>query len=174
MARTRPKRHRPEPQAIDTRSKCLALRTVATYEAVKGALVLLAGFGLLTLLHKDVGDVAERIVGRLHMNPARHVSQVFIIAASKLTDAKLWAMAMGAAAYSTVRFVEAYGLWHMRVWAEWFALLSGGIYLPWEIYELIERPTRIHWVLLLSNLAIVLYMLYIRVRAALPVKNSAA
>jgi uncharacterized membrane protein (DUF2068 family) len=171
MTRTRPRRHRPEPQAIDTRSKCLALRTVATFEAVKGMLVLLAGFGLLSLLHKDVGDVAERVVERLHMNPARHLSQVFILAASKVTDAKLWAMAFGAAAYSTVRFIEAYGLWHMRVWAEWFALLSGGIYLPWEIFELIEKPTPIHWALFLSNLVIVLYMLYIRVRAAWPVKG---
>ncbi len=133
--------------------------------------MLLAGFGLLSLLHKDVGDVAERVVERFHMNPARHLSQVFIQAASKVTDAKLWAMAAGAAAYSAVRFVEAYGLWHMRVWAEWFALLSGAIYLPWEILELIERPTRIHWAVFLSNLAIVLYMLYIRVRAAWPVRS---
>ena len=69
------------------------------------------------------------------------------------------------------RFIEAYGLWHMRVWAEWFALLSGGIYLPWEILELIERPTRLHWALFLSNVVIVSYMLYIRVRASLPLKE---
>ena len=170
MARTRPKRHHPGPQAVDTRSKRVGLRAVATFEALKGALVLLVGFGVLSLLHKDVGDLAERVVARLHMNPARHVAQVFVQAASKVTDARLWAMAAGAAAYSAVRFVEAYGLWHMRVWAEWFALLSGALYLPWEIFELIDRPTRIHWVLFLSNLVIVLYMLYIRVRASWPVQ----
>ena len=158
------KRQRRPPQAIDTRSRRAGLRTIATFEAAKGLLVLLAGFGVLSLLHKDAGEVAEHLVERLHLNPAHHLPGIFIQATSKLTDARLWALAAGAAVYSCVRFVEAYGLWNMRVWAEWFALLSGGIYLPWEIIELIEKPSRLHWGLFLSNLVIVLYMLYIRLR----------
>ena len=78
----------------------------------------------------------------------------------------LLTLAGGAAAYSTVRFVEAYGLWHCRVWAEWFALLSGMLYLPWEIYEIIDRPTPIRFGILIANLAIVIYMLIIRLQAA--------
>jgi len=165
------KRRRPPPEAIDTKSRRVGLRAVAAFEALKGTLVVLAGFGLLTLLHRDVGELAEHLVARLHVNPDRHLSEVFILAASKVTDAKLWAMAAAAVAYASVRFIEAYGLWHMRVWAEWFAMLSGGIYLPWEILELIERPTRLHWALFLSNVVIVSYMLYIRVRASLPLKE---
>ncbi|MCZ7627423.1 MAG: DUF2127 domain-containing protein [Candidatus Methylomirabilis sp.] len=42
-----------------------------------------------------------------------------------------------AAGYASVRFVEAYGLWLERRWAEWFAAVSGGIYIPFEIYELL-------------------------------------
>ena len=33
-------------------------------------------------------------------------------------------MAGGAATYSIIRFVEAYGLWRDEDWAEWFALIS--------------------------------------------------
>ncbi|UUZ70577.1 DUF2127 domain-containing protein [Polaromonas sp. P2-4] len=43
---------------------------------------------------------------------------------------------MGAATYALVRFVEAYGLWRSRRWAEWFAAISGAIYIPFELYEL--------------------------------------
>ena len=67
-------------------------------------------------------------------------------------------------AESIVRFVEAYGLWHYRIWAEWFALLSGCLYLPWEIYKVAQKPTWIHWVVLAFNVVIVLYMLYVRLR----------
>jgi ABC-type transport system substrate-binding protein len=54
---------------------------------------------------------------------------VLIRLASNVTDAKLWTAAAAAVVYSIVRFVEAYGLWHRRIWAEWFALLSGAMRL---------------------------------------------
>jgi len=50
------------------------------------------------------------------------------------------------------------------VWAEWFALLSGTIYLPFEIVKVIERPNVLHFTILLGNLIIILYMGYIRLR----------
>jgi uncharacterized membrane protein (DUF2068 family) len=132
-------------------------------------LVLAVGFGLLSLIHKDVGDAAEHIVHRLHMNPTRHLSRIFLEAADKITDTRIVAMALGALAYSTVRFVEAYGLWNRRVWAEWFALLSGSLYLPWEIYEVVDHPTRFRWVVFAVNVIIVLYMAWVRFADTRPV-----
>ena len=58
--------------------------------------------------------------------------------------------------------MEAYGLWKARVWAEWVALISGAVYLPFEIYELFRRITIVRASVLIVNLAIVLYMLYLR------------
>lgn len=164
----RKRRHRPPPEAIDDTSQLAALRAIATLEALKGAVVFAAAFGMLALLHKDAPDVADHILRALHFNPEGHISQVFLRAADKVTDAKLWAASAGALLYSVVRFIEAYGLWCARVWAEWFALLSGMIYLPWEIYELIARATPIRWGLLLVNLTIILYMLHARLRASRP------
>lgn len=141
------------------------LRAIAIFEAAKGIGVLLVELGLLTLLHRDVGAIADELVRRLHVNPAQHFPHVFLQVAHHTTDARIWALAGGAAAYSTVRLIEAYGLWHARVWAEWFALLSGLLYLPWEIYELLQSASLLHWGILAMNLVIVLYMAYIRVRA---------
>ena len=77
----------------------------------------------------------------------------------------LKALAVGAAAYSIIRLVEAYGLWNERIWAEWFALISGALYVPFESYELVRRPTMVHLTVLLINLGIVFYMLYLRLSA---------
>src|SRR5947207_11079087 len=115
------------------------VRAVAFFEALKGTLVLVAGFGLLSLVHRDLEDLAERLVQHSHLNPASHYPRVFIEAAARTSDARLRTLAALAFAYSCVRFVEAYGLWKMRAWAEWFAIISGGLYLPVELYELIER-----------------------------------
>ena len=72
------------------------------------------------------------------------------------------------APYAAVRFTEGYGLWHSRVWAEWFALLSGAMYLPWELIKVVEHPNLVHWSLLVINLAVIAYMAYIRIRACVP------
>jgi uncharacterized membrane protein (DUF2068 family) len=143
-------------------TKTAALRSIAVLEAVKGIVVLLVAFGLLRYLHRDVGDAAENLVRHLHVNPAHHLTRAFLEAADKVADRKLIAIVIGAFAYTTVRFVESYGLWHKLAWAEWFALLSGGLYLPWEIYELAEKATPVRASLFGINVAVILYMVYIR------------
>ena len=137
-----------------------ALRTVALLEAGKGALVLLVGFGLLSLIHHDVQRFAERLIAHTHLNPAARYPRIFIDIASQLTDGRLLLIAAGAAIYSIVRFIEAYGLWHARPWAEWFAAISGGIYIPFELFELYERVTWLSLGAAILNLTIVAVMLY--------------
>jgi len=145
-----------------SRSAEAGLRTVAALEAAKGVLVMVAGVGLLSLLHHDLQGAAESIVQHLHLNPARAYPRVFIEAAARLTDARLWLLASGALAYSVVRGVEAYGLWRARAWAEWFGIVSGAIYLPLETYELAHHATALKMAILLINVGVVGYLSYLR------------
>ena len=142
-----------------------ALRSVALLEGTKGVLVLLVGFGLLSLIHHDVQRFAERLIAHAHLNPAARYPRIFLDLAGQLTDGRLLLIAAGAAAYSIVRFVEAYGLWYARRWAEWFAALSGGVYVPFELLELRERVTWLSVGALVLNIAIVAVMLYCVSRA---------
>lgn len=142
-----------------------ALRAVATVEFFKGLVVLLAGFGVLSLVHRDAWDVAESFLEWLRISPDAHYAQVFLNLADQVTDTKLWLVALGALAYSTLRFGEAYGLWKELAWAEWLALISGAIYLPFEIYELARRPDWLRLGIVVVNLAVVLYMVYLRAQA---------
>jgi uncharacterized membrane protein (DUF2068 family) len=137
-------------------------RAVALFEATKGAIVVLAGLGLLALIHHDAQDVAEDIVHHLHLNPARHFPRIFIDAAATATDTRLWALALTAMFYAAVRFAESYGLWHKRAWAEWFAILTGGIYLPVELYELTVSVTPVKTAVFLVNLFIVAWLSRVR------------
>jgi uncharacterized membrane protein (DUF2068 family) len=149
-------------KAAERNRRRAALRAVASLELAKGLVVLLLGFGAVSLVHKDAWDAAEALLRFLHVNPDHRYAQVFLNLADNVTDKKLWAMAGGATAYSIVRFVEAYGLWRERTWAEWFALVSGALYVPFEVYEVVRRTTTIHVAVLVINLAIVFYMLYLR------------
>ena len=123
-------------------------------------MVLLAGFGVLALVHRDAQHVADVIVHHLHLNPAKHYPQIFLHAAARVTDARLWLLVAGAAAYCLVRFVEAYGLWRQRWWAEGFAALSGAIYIPFEIFKLVRGEGLVPAIALALNVLVVGFMVY--------------
>jgi uncharacterized membrane protein (DUF2068 family) len=112
------------------------LRTVAILEGMKGLVVLGAGLGLLSLIHRDVQGLADKVVQHFHLNPASRYPHIFLEAATKVTDTGLWLLAMTALLYALARFVEAYGLWYRRRWAQWFAIVTSALYLPIESYEL--------------------------------------
>lgn len=141
------------------------LRAVAVYEAAKAVLVLVAGFGLLSLIQRDAQEFAEQLVAHLHLNPAKGYPRIFIDASANITDAKLWIFAGLALLYAVVRSVEAYGLWLGRRWAEWFAVASGAIYVPAEVYEIARGVTPTKLLLLAVNVGIVAYLIYVLWRA---------
>ena len=143
----------------DARPHMTSLRSIAIFEAAKGALVILAGCGLLALVHHDLQANAEMLVRHFHLNPASRNPRIFLHATDAITDVRLWLFAAGAAAYASMHFVEAYGLWRERSWAKWLAAVSDGIYLPVEIYELFTRVTWPKVRVLVTNAAIVLSML---------------
>ncbi len=137
-----------------------AMQAVALMEAVKGIIVLGAGFGLLTLLHRDVARIAVSLVTRLHIDPSQHYAGVFLDFAQHTTDKRLWAGAGLALIYSGIRLAEGYGLWFERRWAEWLGVLSGALYVPIELYELAHKPSWLKAATLTLNLAVVGYLIW--------------
>ena len=134
------------------------VRAVAVLEASKGLLALLVAIGLHAYAGQNLSFLAIDLVTHLHLNPASHYPSIFIAAIGSISQTSLTLMALGAAAYTLVRFIEAYGLWHNLRWTQWFALVSGAIYLPFELYEMVHHFSLLSVIVLLINLAIVLYM----------------
>jgi len=127
-------------------------------------LVILAGIGGLSYIHRDAQSIAERLVNHLHLNPASGYPRIFVEFAAKLTDLRLGTLAALAAAYALVRFIEAYGLWGEKRWAEWFAAASGAIYIPFEIFELFHGVAWLSLGALLLNVLVVGIMVYVLYR----------
>ncbi|GIU43540.1 hypothetical protein TUM4438_12660 [Shewanella sairae] len=134
------------------------LKAVAMLEATKGLLSVLVIFGLHKLAGENIQQFIEVLISHSHLNPANHLLQEVVTEAGKITENNISLVMAGAALYAVVRFVEAFGLWHRLVWTEWFALLSGAIYLPFEIYGLFTKPSLLTVAVLLINLLVVVYM----------------
>ena len=146
-------------------AKHFGLRGIALFEAGKGLVAVLVAVWLVSLLHKDITDVAEHLLRILHkifrLNPDGHIARAVIHGARRVTPGNLDLWIGGTLLYSAIRFAEAAGLWLEKQWAEWFALISGCLYLPIEIYELARHATTIKWVVFAINLLIVAYLAWL-------------
>ena len=142
------------------------VRTVATIEFVKGIVVVLAGLGVFSMRHKDIWGITESFLEFFHVNPYNYYVGVFINLVYRLSDMHLWKIALLATVYVALRFIEAYGLWRIRPWAEWLAIASGSLYVPFEIEDLLGRPDMLRLAIIVVNVGIVLYMMMLRLEAA--------
>jgi uncharacterized membrane protein (DUF2068 family) len=63
--------------------------------------------------------------------------------------------------YSAIALTEGLGLFLEKVWAEYLTLSLTVMFLPWELYELLRSPTWVRLGLLVINLLVLAYLLWI-------------
>jgi uncharacterized membrane protein (DUF2068 family) len=135
-----------------------ALRAIAVFEAVKGLAALLAGLGLLSLLHRDLHHLAQMLISHFGLDPGQRYPAVLLHYADVLQDANRRSLVLLLTAYIAVRFAEAYGLWFARPWGEWLAALAGAIYVPFEVRHLLHKPSWMGAAVLIFNLLMVAFL----------------
>jgi uncharacterized membrane protein (DUF2068 family) len=135
-----------------------ALRTIAAFEALKGALALVASIGLLSLLHHDLRHLAEALIGHVGLDPGAHYPALLLHDVDLLRDTNMQTLMLAAAGYVGIRWAEAWGLWHERPWGEWLGALSGALYVPFELRHLVHRPTALSALVITVNVAMVAYL----------------
>jgi uncharacterized membrane protein (DUF2068 family) len=67
-------------------------------------------------------------------------------------------LALGAAAYTVIEIVEAVGLWLLKRWGEYFAMIATSVGIPYEIYDLTAKVTVLRLVAFVINVALVVYL----------------
>ncbi|MES4906587.1 MULTISPECIES: DUF2127 domain-containing protein [unclassified Streptomyces] len=68
-------------------------------------------------------------------------------------------VAAALAAYAIVEIVEGVGLWLLKRWAEYLAVVATAAFLPLEIYELTEKVSWLKIATLVVNVLAVLYIM---------------
>jgi uncharacterized membrane protein (DUF2068 family) len=161
----------PDPQSVQSapgksggqgnerpRKPPVALRSIALFEAAKGALAFAAGCGLISLRHTDLHSAVDAFLLRHGIDPETHYRRLFIEGVARATHQHAGQIVAFAFIYAAIRFAEAYGLWGEKHWAEWFAVISAGIYLPLELAHLLRHPTELTVAVTVLNVAILIYL----------------
>jgi uncharacterized membrane protein (DUF2068 family) len=136
----------------------LALRSIALFEAFKGLLAIGAACGLISLRHTDLHAATDAFLLRHGINPEQHYTRLFIESVAKVTNHHVGEIVALGFVYALIRLVEGYGLWQGKHWAEWFAVISAGIYLPLEFQHFAHHATLLNAGVIFFNIVIILYL----------------
>ena len=131
---------------------------IAAFKLFKATLLVIAGLGALRLLHRDVAMTLTGWAQHLHVDPDnRHIHAVFV-KAFNASPRQLEEAAAGTFFYSALLLTEGVGLLLRRRWAEYFTVLMTALFIPFEVYELMEKLTQVRVAVLAINIAIVWYL----------------
>jgi uncharacterized membrane protein (DUF2068 family) len=134
------------------------LTWIIAFKAVKTIALTVAGVALLTVRHVDLVDVLLRLALDVHLPLTSRLLNRLLLAASDLTVSRETALAITAFAYAILMGSEGVSLYLRKPWARWFTIIASSSLIPLELYEIARaiRPLRV--LVLLANLAIVVYL----------------
>lgn len=137
------------------------LLLIGLFKLTKSIFFFCVGMGAIHLLHKDLGDVVMRIAMALKFDPESRFVSLLLDKVDLIDVHRLKLISLGTFAYSVVALTEGVGLVLEKVWAEYLTLILTISFLPWELYELARRPNWFRLSLLLINLAVLAYLVWL-------------
>ncbi len=142
------------------------LNAIALLEGIKGVLALLVAIGVNALAGQDLYQLTEQVLRQWSLSPSHHYLALFLDLVGKLTRQSLTWVTLYAFLYASSRFVMAYGLWNKLRWTEWFAFVSGSLYIPFELYAIFQSPNLVNFSILAFNLMVITYLYWVLKRGA--------
>lgn len=144
------------------------LRALAIERWVRGVIIVLLGLAVLRFESTQV--TVKQLVERDLTALKPFFDQInfdvgdssTIRAIERILNAKhstLTLIAVGLLLYGALQLAEGIGLWSLRRWGEYVAVVGTTLFVPLEIYEIVDRPTALKAVALVVNIAAVLYLL---------------
>ena len=131
---------------------------IAAERGVRGLLLLAAGIYLLTHLTSDLGRLADRVARSVELDPRGRFTHRIVDYLHHLHASELRVIGIAALLYGALELVEGGGLWLDKLWAEFLTVIATSLLLPYELYELVRKPTVWKAAGIAVNIAIVVYL----------------
>jgi uncharacterized membrane protein (DUF2068 family) len=133
---------------------------IGVFKLLQALLFIALGVGAIRLLHKDLMDLAERLILAMRFDPEGRFVNLFLDKVALIDPHRLKQISAVVFAIAALDIMEGTGLVLEQVWAEYVTLVLTASFLPLEFFEILRHATWIRMVLLIINLAVVVYLLY--------------
>lgn len=145
------------------------LRLLALERAIRGLLLVALAYGVyrfqgsqdaLNQVFKRDLPLLRPVADKLGVDLQSAGPVKLIHEALAANPSTLRLVALGVLAYGALELLEAVGLWLMKRWGEYVAVVGTGIFIPLEIYELVEKQTWLRIVAFVLNVFAVVYLVW--------------
>jgi uncharacterized membrane protein (DUF2068 family) len=131
---------------------------IGIFKLVKGVLLLAAAIGVLTLLHKNVAKVLQHWSDAFRVDPDNRYIHSLVVRAIGINNRRLLEISAGTFVYAGLFLTEGAGLLTQQRWAQYFTIVVTASFLPLEVYEFVRRATAAKAIVIVLNVATVIYL----------------
>ena len=136
------------------------LTTIGVFELVKAASIIALTLGAAHLFHKDVEAHVERWLNILRVDPDNRFVGGVLTKLNLVHTKELKELTALGAFYSVLFLTQGVGLLLCQRWAEWLTVVATGLFIPWELYEIVQDFGAWKLALFVFNIAIVGFLIH--------------
>lgn len=136
---------------------------IGLFKLLKALLLIVVGIGVLRFLHKDLSSAVLHWAEVLRVDPGNRFIHASLVRVFRVTPRQLRELSVGTFIYAGLFATEGFGLLARKHWAEYFVIITTGLLIPLEIYEIARHFTLVKLAVTAINVLIVWY-LAVRVR----------
>ena len=114
-------------------------------------------------MHRDIASVVEHWIEVLRVDPDNRFIHRALLKVFNVTPKQLKELSAGTFVYAAIFLTEGTGLLARKHWAEYMTLISTGLFIPLEVWEIYRHFTMLKVAVTVVNVLIVWY-LAVRIR----------
>lgn len=137
------------------------LRVIALMKLAKALLLTGLAFGIFRSINQDLADTVRRITLHLRIDPENSFIRLLLEKITNIDPHTLRTIGLVTFVYAGLLYVEGVGLWLNQAWAEYLLIVATASFVPWEAKALIVNFSWERLVLILLNLAVLLYVVWV-------------
>jgi uncharacterized membrane protein (DUF2068 family) len=144
------------------------LRALAIERWVRGLILVLLAVAVFKLkstqvsvkelFDKDLKSL-KPFFNQIHFNVSDSATVHSIEKVLNAKSSTLNLIGAGILIYGLLQLLEGVGLWSLKRWGEYVAVVGTTLFIPLEVYEIVEKVSWLKLVILVINVAAVLYLL---------------
>lgn len=140
------------------------LTAIGIFKLAKAAAIIALTFGATHLFHKDVEAHVEGWLNILRIDADNRFVGGFLTKLNVVHTKELKELTALGAFYSALFLTEGVGLLLGQRWAEWLTVVATALFLPVEVYEIVQNFGAGKIALFVFNVAIVAFLIF-RIRS---------
>ena len=148
----------------EKKKRAPALYIISVGKIIKGVILLLLALSVFSLSDKDLPELFNRFLLWIHEDPARLFFSKVADKIREITPEGMRRVGWGSLIYSALVTIEGAGMMFRQAWAGWLSIGESAFFIPIEVHHLLDRFTWKIAVILVLNIAIVLYLFLNRER----------